>query len=234
MTINYMVEILRLDLLYFRGVLTRFQDNPGKPMLKAVQRVFQYLQETAGLGIHFNPKNSLVSGDGDADYAGCTDTRRSRMGGVVYFGDIPIDAFSKLQSTVTMSTMEAEYVAKCTLGLRIVAIRNIVKELSFEQPPSILQGDNQSAISLAGNNITNKRSKHIDVKYHKIRELVQKEKQIILQYVKSEDNHADVFTKPLNKKSFWRHIHGIGMIDLKNIENQSGKTDIINNMSTNN
>ena len=215
MTINYLVEAMRIDLAYHRGVVTKFQNNPGRPMKNAVIRALRYLQETSDLGILISPNTELiVRGIGDANFAGCEDTRKSTMGGIVYVGNVPVEYFSKLQSIVAMSTLEAEYIWKSFVALKMVSARNLMEELSFEQNASILEGDNQSAITFAENQIVNKRSKHIDMRYHKIRELISKNL-IRLVYIQTDNNEADALTKPLGTIKFWKCITKMGMVPLE-------------------
>jgi hypothetical protein len=110
----------------------------------------------------------------------------------------PIAWMSKLQPVVAISSMEAEYIAAFYAMQEIIWIKGLMGELGFDySDPIVLLIDNQSAIKLATNPVYHKRSKHIDIKYHWIREKVAIKDLVKLKYVKSADNTADIMTKAL-------------------------------------
>ncbi|KAK2980575.1 hypothetical protein RJ640_017437 [Escallonia rubra] len=125
-----------------------------------------------------------------------------------------VDTFtwtSKKQSIVTLSTCEAEYVAATSTVCHAIWLRSLLKELSFIQDESTqIYVDNKSAIALAKNPIFHDRSKHIDTRYHFIRESIAK-KQVQVKFVKSEDQDADIFTKLLNREVFEKLRSRLGM-----------------------
>ena len=115
----------------------------------------------------------------DAVWAGDVDTSRSTTGYIVYQCGAHIGWQSRLQPTVAMSTMEAEYMAAYAAIQKIVWIRGVITELDIKDlelsrstSPTILNTDSKSAIDLAQNPVHHKRSKHIRIKYHWIREQV--------------------------------------------------------------
>ncbi|KAK2420651.1 hypothetical protein QL285_031356 [Trifolium repens] len=124
---------------------------------------------------------------------------------------------SKKQLIVTLSTCEAEYVAATSCVCHAIWLRNLLKELNLPQKePTKIFVDNKSAIALAKNPVFHDRSKHIDTRYHYIRECVSNN-DVKLEYVKTHDQAADIFTKPLKRKDFvkLRYLLGVAKSSLR-------------------
>lgn len=128
---------------------------------------------TVDFGITFRNSGSLICLQGftDADYAGCLDTRKSRSGFVFFYNGAPISWSSQRQSVVSLSTAEAEYIALSHGAKEAVWLRQFLTELNIDCNAFTIFVDNQAAIQLASNAEHHKRSKHIDVRYHYIRDL---------------------------------------------------------------
>jgi hypothetical protein len=141
------------------------------------------------------------------------DTSQSRTGYITCLGNSTISWKSKNQNTVATSTSEAEYYALSDLIKEILYLLPIVEELGLKQPkPVIIHEDNQGTIAMANNHINNSRSKHIRVRFHFIREHIAT-KLIELKYCKSEDNVADILTKPLEKIKLMKFKGLMNLID---------------------
>jgi hypothetical protein len=151
-----------------------------------------------------------VVGYVDADYAGDLDDRRSTTGYVFTLAGGPICWKSMIQSTVAMSTTEAEYVAVAEAAKEALWLTGLVKELGIQQVGVPLYCDNQNAIYLAKNQVYHARTKHIDVRFHKIRELVATG-ELLLEKVHTSENAADMLTKPITTDKF-KHC-----LDLTNV-----------------
>jgi len=164
---------------------------------KFVKHILRYLKGTVGLGIIYsNSSDNHLTVFTDADYAGDLLTRRSTTGYVSTLGSGAITWSSQRQSCVAkLATTEAEYVAASTAAKELVWLRNIVNEFKPGSQARLLM-DNQAAIRLANNPEQHRRTKHIAVRYHYIRELVS-EKKIILEYIDTNNQVTDMFTKPL-------------------------------------
>jgi len=124
---------------------------------------------------------------------------------------------SKKQPIVTLSTCEAEYVAATSCVCHVIWLRNLLKELNLPQEePTKIFVDNRSTIALAKNPVFHDRSKHIDTRYHYIRECVTK-MDVQLEYVKTNDQVADIFTKPLKREDFikMRNLLGVTKSSLR-------------------
>ena len=160
-------------------------------------RVVRYLNTTQDKSLRFEPvidRGNEIKLFVDASYNYDTDTRRSRSGYIATFNGCPIMWRSRMQPIITLSSTEAEYVALCEAAKEAVWLRRVLTELGFKQGPITIYVDNKGAIELATQRKTNMRTKHIDIRYHWIREKV--EQGIIrLVHVASAHNIADLLTK---------------------------------------
>ena len=161
-------------------------------------RILLYLRSTIDVDLKFTAKSLEVLAYSDADWAGDLDTRRSTTGYVVYAGGGPIAWQSKLQPTVAASTMEAEYMAAFFAIQELVWVKGVLSELGINLVDrSTLRMGSKSAISLARNPTHHKRSKHIDIKFHWIRDHVEDDGEVELEHCDTGDMDADLLTKAL-------------------------------------
>jgi len=177
--------------------LGRFSANPGRAHWTALKRVFRYLKGTKNYKLLYSSKgNANLIGYSDADWAGDVDTRRSTTGYAFVLQGGAISWCSKKQSTVALSTTEAEYLAIGAACQETIWLRSLLRELdpSAIAEPTILYSDNQSAIKLSENNAYRARSKHIDTRHHFVRQQV-KEGTIKLVHLNSREMTADCLTK---------------------------------------
>ncbi len=212
----YLTTTTRPDIAFAVGQVSQYCQNPGKGHWNAVKRIIAYLAGTPNYGICFKKENcKMILGYSDADFARDLDNRRSTTGYIFLHCGGPIVWASKRQRTTALSTTEAEYVAGCESAKEAVWINRLLKEIGKEDSlPVPLLCDNQSAIRLAKNPEFHQRTKHVDIKYHFIRE--QYENGVIdLQYVGTENQLADILTKPLETKRFQYLRQKIGVIDVK-------------------
>ncbi|KAK2981153.1 hypothetical protein RJ640_013475 [Escallonia rubra] len=193
----------RPDILYAVGYISRYMENPTTCHFKVSKRILRYLKGTIDLGKFYpSPGDMKLVGYSDSDWVRHVDDRKSTTGFIFYFGETAFTWTSKKQSIVTLSTCEAEYVAATSIVCHAIWLRSLLKELSFIQDESTqISVNNKSAITLAKNPVFHDRSKHIDTRYHFIRESIAK-KEVQVKFVKSEDQVADIFTKPLNREVF--------------------------------
>uniref|UniRef100_A0A2N9ER08 Integrase catalytic domain-containing protein n=1 Tax=Fagus sylvatica TaxID=28930 RepID=A0A2N9ER08_FAGSY len=199
----YAMVCTRLDLAHAVSTVSRYMANPGREHWNAVKWIFRYLKGTAEHGILFSrqPGTNSVVGYVDADYAGEVDDRRSTTGYVFTLSGGPICWKSTLQSIVAMSTTEAEYMAVAEAAKEALWLKGLVKELGLNQGGVQMHCDSQSAIYLAKNQVYHARTKHIDVRFHKIRELIVTG-DIVLEKVHTSENAADMLTKPVTTAKF--------------------------------
>lgn len=200
----YLAIGTRPDISFAVGFLGRFGENPSKLHVTAVKRVMRYLKGTSNFGILFSNKTSnnldlhIYS---DADFAGDTTSRKSTTGFCVMIGTSIISWCSERQKSVSLSTTESEYIAASQSIKEFIWIHRLLSSMDGTFLKPVLHMDNQSALKLIKNPEFHKRSKHIDVRYHFIREKFS-ENLFDLKYVQSSMQLADIFTKPLAKPRF--------------------------------
>lgn len=219
-SLMYLVTGTRPDLMFVVGQLSRFVEHPTEQHFGALKRVMRYLLGTVEKGITFEKRGSLdiglhLQGHSDSDWANDVDTRKSTTGYVFTLTGGAVSWASRRQTIVAQSTAEAEYVAACEAAMEGKALMNILDEILPEIKCKITLGvDNQSSYVMATNPTFGRRTRHIELKWHYVREQVMK-KELYLLKVKSVDNPADLFTKPLAKQRFELLSRQIGMTTAK-------------------
>lgn len=204
------VMVTRPDALCAVGILAQFVQNPGMVHWNALMRVIAYLNTTKDYWLTFGQGANQLEGYSDADWA--SQTHRHSISGYTFrMGDGAVTWSSKKQAIVALSSTEAEYVAQTHAAKELIWLRTIIGELNspFENPTT-LHCDNQGAIALAKDNKFHARTKHIDIRYHFIREAVE-DGSINMQYIPTNENIADIFTKPLAKAKFERFVQMLGL-----------------------
>ncbi len=200
----YLVSGTRPDIANAVSQVCRYMQNPGKQHWDAVKHLLRYLQGTSRYGVTLGGRRQPLRGFVDADWAGDQDTRRSYTGYIFFLNGGPVSWNSKLQTTVAQSSTESEYMALCAGGNEACWLRSLLRSLQIEMPDATtIFGDNQGSLKLAQNPADHARTKHIDVRYHAIRDLVQR-KTISLTFCKSDHNLADILTKTLGSTLFGR------------------------------
>ncbi|GJT86064.1 hypothetical protein Tco_1067781 [Tanacetum coccineum] len=148
----------------------------------------------------------------DSDYAGDHDNRRSTSGYVCFLSGAAIAWSSKQQPTVTLSTTETEFVAATTCACQVLWLRRMLEYIGLtKEKGTIVNCDNMSTIKLSKNSVMHNRSKHIDVRYYFLRDLVN-DGAIELRYCNTLAQVADIMTKPLKVDRFEKLQDMIGMV----------------------
>ncbi|MCO5556827.1 hypothetical protein L7F22_010380 [Adiantum nelumboides] len=207
----YAMVATRLDIAFAMGVVSRFMSNPGKKHWEAVKGVLRYLNGTKDMCICFGKGDLSVVGYTDADYAGDLDKQRSTSGYLYTFAGGAISWFSRLQSCTTLTITEAEYVATSDACKEAIWLTRLVGDLGIVGEVPVLHCDSQSAIQLARNPVFHAKMKHVDVKYHFIKDVLD-DKRLHLVKVHTDDNPTDLLTKTLSPERFahCRELMGIG------------------------
>ena len=148
----------------------------------------------------------------DADWGGDSKERRSTSGYAVFLGKSLVSWNSKMQNCIALSTMEAEYVSMCEALKETLWIKQLLYELNQQVETTTTYCDNQAAISLVKEPKGHQRSKHIEIKYHFIRNALD-DNAIKIEYIKSEDNVADILTKVTTKNKFVDQRQRLGIYD---------------------
>ncbi|GJZ06213.1 pre-mRNA-splicing factor ATP-dependent RNA helicase DEAH7-like protein isoform X1 [Tanacetum coccineum] len=181
------------------GVVSRFLSNPGKKHWEAVKWIFRYLRGTSKLGITFGNGKPMLVGYTDSDLAGNKDNMKSTSGYLMTFAGGAVSWQSRLQKCVALSTTEAEYVAATEACKELLWLKRFLQELGFKQQRYAVLCDNQSTIHLAKNSMFHKRTKHIDIRYHWIRDAIE-DGMFELNKVHTDDNASDMLTKAVARE----------------------------------
>lgn len=215
-SLMYLMVATRPDLSFAVGCVSRYLDKPSKIHVNMVKRILRYLKGTLDHGIFFeNNLNFTLSCYSDADYAGDVRTRRSTSGFVFLLGSSCITWASQRQKCVALSTTESEYVAAAEAVKELVWIKQLLGDLLPNQNiKAVLNVDNQGAIRLIRNPEFHRRTKHIDVRFHFIREKYT-DGLFELEYVHTDNQVSDIFTKPLAKDRFFRLRYLMNIINFE-------------------
>eukprot|EP00253_Pinus_taeda_P003999 PITA_03999 len=159
------------SLLYLTGtrpniILGRFQENPKETHLQAVKRIFKYLQGTQNYGLWYPRDTDLtLHAYTDADWAGSVDDRKNTSGGAFFMGARLVSWFIKKQSSIALSTAEAEYVAAASCCTQLLWMMQTLQDFQITcTPPISILCDNTSAISISKNPVMHSKTKHIPIK----------------------------------------------------------------------
>ncbi|KAK8913644.1 hypothetical protein KSP39_PZI023491 [Platanthera zijinensis] len=203
----------RPDIMFATCICARFQVSPRESHLILVKRILRYVKSCPNLGLWY-PKDSAfdLTGFSDADYAGCRIDRKSTSGTCQFLGDRLVSWFCKKQTSVSTSTAEAEYMAAGSCCSQILWIQNQLLDYGYNLEKSKIFCDNTSAISIAQNPVLHSRTKHIEIRHHFLRDNVEKNK-IELQYIPTDLQRGDIFTKPLDEKKHSFFLNQLGMLD---------------------
>ncbi|CAL5394396.1 unnamed protein product [Camellia sinensis] len=168
----------------------------------AVKRLLRFVKGTIGHGLTYSPSSFDVQAYSDSNWAGDVSDRKSTSGYCIFLGSNLVSWSAKKQATVSRSSTEAEYRSLAHTAAELAWISMLLTELSIASTvPPTLWCDNISAMALASNPVFHSRSKHIEVDCHYVREQVFAKK-LVLQYIPTNDQLADIFTKPLSVSRF--------------------------------
>jgi hypothetical protein len=208
----YAALATRADIAHACVSLSRSVNNPQAEHWAKLKHLLRYLSATNEVGLTFGGGASSSDSHAlqlsptfcDADWAGDSTDRRSITGYIMKINGSTVSWASKKQTTVSLSSAEAEYMAAGAATQEIIWLRGLLSELGWpQQSPTILQCDNQAAIAIAAEDIHHARTKHIDIRLHFIRSHVAAGT-LRLQWVPTADQQADILTKPLGRIAFAR------------------------------
>lgn len=212
----YLSTCTRPDLSFVVSKLSQNFAEPTEQHWNTVKHVFRYLKGTTKHELSFRKNDTEKLGlkvYSDADWASDTQDRRSTSGYCVSLSEESslISWKTRKQSTVALSTCEAEYMSLASAIQECIYLKQLLRNMDrYQYAPTKVYEDNQGTIALARNPVCRQRCKHIDIKYHFIRETVNDGK-VILEYCPTEEMIADIMTKPATKqklKRFYRYIFG--------------------------
>lgn len=210
-SLQYFACLFRPDSAYSVNRIARHVTEPTDACVSAAKRILQYLKGTIDQGAVYTPESerafketySKIARSGkqelpdtvafaDVDFAGCCVTLKSTTGAIMYHRGTPITWLSKRQTIRAASTCEAEYVALYDT-IRLCQSQGYLDWFLLNRDLPLVFSDNMSALHLAANSLITKRSKHIALRYHKIRDHVKD-----LRFCPTEKNMADPLTKSLS------------------------------------
>ena len=215
-SIMYIMLQTRPDIAYAISKLSQFSSNPTERHYQALKRVLRYLKGTKDLGITYRKgqKQGELLGWTDSSWACDLDDAKSTSGYLMQLHGAAVSWCSQKQPTVAKSTCEAEYMGQSDAGSEIVWLRGLITDLGEHlKGPTTLFADNQGAIRLANNPENHRRTKHIAVKYHYTRELVENDT-LKLVYKETRDMLADCLTKPLGRTKFEPVLPRMGLFPI--------------------
>ena len=211
-SLRYLVNS-RPDLAFSVGMVSRFMETPNSEHWAAVKRIIRYVAGTTEFGCKFvKGSNSELLGYTDSDHAGDIEKRKSTTGMVFFLGGNIITWNSQKQRVVSLSSCESEYIAAATGACQGVWLSRLLADLTNSEVKKFrLLIDNKSALELSKNPVYHERTKHIDIRFHYIRECVA-DGVVELEHVRTDDQLADILTKALGRIRFAELRRQLGVV----------------------
>jgi hypothetical protein len=198
--------------MYGVSLISRFVKTPKESHWKARKRILRYVNGTKYFGIKYSTSEDFkLIGYTDSDCGSSIDDRKSTSGYTFHFGTTMVSWASRKPPIVTLSSVEAEYVIATSPACQAVRTRRMLKYLLQEQQePTTIFCENNLVIMLSKNHLFHKKTKHIVTRYHFIREL-ENNKKICLEFCRSKEQVADIFTKALARDAFLHLRNSLGV-----------------------
>lgn len=212
----------RPDISTAVSMLGKYQEEPSRSHWNHLKQVVRYIIRTKSYGLFFPNGSGEINivGWSDADWARDTTNRRSRSGYLITVSECPVVWSSKLQTSTALSTSEAEFFSLAQCTREICWIRELLVEFdAMQSEPTELNQDNLGTISWTEEVQGMRRVKHIGVKYHYVRDVVNSGA-VQVQPVASEDNRSDSLTKVLVGEEYKIHRNWLGVIARPVIEGE--------------
>lgn len=211
--LQYLAGATRPDIAAAVGAVAQFQSSPTEVHLSALKRIMRYLKHTQNYALHYSSgsDHQLIQGWADADFAADTSTRRSRSGYVFIVGGGAVSWRSKLQSSVTLSTCEAELVSLSIAAQEAVYLRSFLKELGEQvDMPTVIGEDNQGTIKVLDSGQLSSRLKHVAVRHLYVKDAILRGDTKVV-YTPSDVNPSDLLTKALPRDRLSSLLSLIGL-----------------------
>jgi hypothetical protein len=203
----------RPDICYAVNALRQFMNQSRQIHWVTAKHVLRYLRGIIGYGLRYASCIDMrLQGYPDSDWAGSTIDKKSTSGCCFSLGSAMVSWCSKKQTSVALSTAEVEYIGVCTAVRKVVWLCKLLAGL-FDQmlDPTVIHCENQSCVKLLENPISHDIAKHVEIKYHYIRDTVHK-KAVRVEYLPIDEQIADVLTKPLARSKFMYFRDKLGVI----------------------
>jgi hypothetical protein len=208
----------RPDIMLSVCMCARFQANPKEVHLRVVKRIIRYLVYTPKFGLWYPRRSTFdLIGYSNADYVGCKIDRKRTSGTCQFLGKSLVSWASKKQNSIALSIAEAEYIIAGHCCAQLLWMRQTLRDYGYKLTKVPLLCNNESAIRMADNPVEHSRTKHIDIQYHFLRDHQQKG-DIEIAYVNTHNQLANIFTKPLDEKTFSKFRNELNILDYLNFE----------------
>jgi hypothetical protein len=210
-SLMYLMIGSRPDIAFAVTKMSQYMVRPSKEHYTVGMHLLRYLNGTKPMVLEFKgDSNQAVVAYSDSNWACDLHDRKSVTGNFCTLAQGPVSWLSRKQKTIALSSTEAEYMALSDCSRQLVWISQLLMELGFEIPTPLLYGDNMGSLFWATSEVQEKRSKHIDICYHYIRELLEK-KQVDLNFINGSENPADILTKNLERVKFHTFCPMLGL-----------------------
>ncbi|KAI3827863.1 hypothetical protein L1987_01950 [Smallanthus sonchifolius] len=210
---------------YIQDMLKKFQmtdskTNPKESLEIAIKRILHYLKGSPKLGLWYPKASSFdLVAYSDSDHGGCQLDRKSVSGGCQYLGHCLVSWQCKKQTSVPISSAEAEYIAASSCCSQILWIQHQIMDYGINLKQTLMFIDNEACVKIVKNPIYHSNTKHIDVRVHAIRDAYEKEYIQVLP-VNTNDQKADIFRKAFDKSKFLDLVQKLGS------KGESGYTEV--------
>jgi hypothetical protein len=203
----------RLYICFAMSTLSQYLVEPRRVHLVAAKHVMRYLKGTLDFVLCYSGDHDFrLIGYTDSDWAGSVSDRKSTSGCCFSLGSTMTSWQSRKQSSIALSIAKAEYIAACSASCEAIWPRKLLTSLfDLEMEATVILCDNQRCIKMTENPVFHDKSKHIEIRYHYIRDMVQRGA-IKLQYVVTDEQVADVLTKPLSRVKFEHFRDKLGIV----------------------
>jgi hypothetical protein len=192
------------------GSCEQIYENLGKEHWEAIKWILRYLRGTSNHALCFGGSETVLQGYVDSDMAGDKDSRRSTTRYVFTIGGTAVSWISKLQKVVALSTKEAEYVAATEASKEMIWLQRFMEELGKKQENSMLYCESESVIHLAKNSTFHSKTKHIQLRYHFIRNALE-DGHLKLEKTHTSQNPADTLTKGVTREKLSSYSVSVGL-----------------------
>ena len=207
----YLMLRTRPDIAFAVTKLAQYAANPSKEHLKRALYICRYLAGTPKYRLTYNGESGEgISACTNSDWGSDSTQRRSQSGYIVRMAKGLISWTSCAQKTVALSSIEAEYMALSDCSCQVVWMHTLLGELGYHLKAIPVCSDNQGSIFIASNPVTEKRSKHIDIHYHYIREVIS-DGCVKVYFIPGDDNPADLLTKNLGVVKLRKFRDALGL-----------------------
>lgn len=211
--------ITRPEISFSVNKVCQYMSKPMEEHWRAIKRILRYLKGTITHGWLIKPAKTTPSikifGFCDADWAADQDDRRSTSGACIFLGPNMVSWWAKKQVLVAKSTTEAEYRSLAQVTSEILWLESLLKELHIPFDTPLIFCDNQSSVALAHNPVLHARTKHMELDIFFVREKVLS-KDLVVSHIPSQEQVADIMTKPLSTSRFLSLRDKFNVVDCAN------------------